>query len=195
MKDKKNLKNLTLIIGLIGLAAVTRLLPHPPNFTPLAGMALFAAAVFKQRWLPYVLVFAAYFFSDFILNNLFLRAFYPQEQGLIWFTSGWMYIYGAMALIIGLGSLVLRKVSWMRTSMSAIGAAFIFYFISNIGVWLMPAGMYSQDLSGLVACYLAGLPFLGWTILGNLFFSYILFGSYSYMTKSDVNIDWGWQKA
>lgn len=168
-----------LVLSLIVLAALVRLLPHPHNFTPLGAMGLFGAAYFGRRWMAFVVPFAALFLSDLVLNNLFLRQFYPH---FTWITSVW--IYAAFALVIAAGFLVLRgqKIAPGRVLTASLFASLIFFTVTNLSVWL-ESTMYAQNGAGLLACFTAGLPFLGNTVLGDLFFSATLFGVYEWMRR------------
>lgn len=163
---------------LVVLAAVTRILPHPYNFTPIAAMGLFGAAYFQRRWIAVLVPFAGLFLSDLILNNVIYREFYPQ---FTWFTSLW--IYAAFALVMLLGWVMLRQqVKPGRVLAASLLASGIFFLVTNFSVWL-ESGMYSKTMAGLLGCYAAGLPFLTNTILGDLCFSAILFGTYEWVTQ------------
>jgi hypothetical protein len=174
----ENMK-IKLILSLIVLAALVRLLPHPHNFTPLGAMGLFGAAYFGRRWMAFAVPFAALFLSDLVLNNLFLRQFYPH---FVWITSVW--IYAAFALVIASGFLLLRgqKIAPARVLKASLFASLIFFTVTNLSVWFESA-LYPQNGAGLLACFVAGLPFLGNTILGDLCFSAVLFGVYEWMAK------------
>ena len=93
-----------LIVLLIFMAALSRLLPHPPNFAPIAGMGLFGAAYFSKKYFAFLIPFIAYWISDLILDNLVYAQYY---DGFQWFGS--LYVYASFALIIGLGFLLLKK--------------------------------------------------------------------------------------
>ncbi|MFN3876445.1 MAG: DUF6580 family putative transport protein [Flavobacteriales bacterium] len=165
---------------LIALAAASRLIPHPYNFAPMGAMALFGAAHFRKKWMAFAIPFGAHWLSDL----WFMRVVYPQhyaENALFAPESGW--IYGTYALIALLGLLTLRKVTVPRVIGSALGASAIFFIITNFACWPgNPA--YAQDLGGLMACYAAGLPFLQGTVLGDLFYSGVLFGAFALAERS-----------
>ena len=172
---------LRLSIALVFLAALTRLLPHPDNFTPLSAMALFGAAYFSRQVLTLAVPFIALFLSDLILNNVVYRQYYP-EFTLI--TSWW--IYAAFGMVMLAGWLLLRqKVSTLRVAAASLAASAIFFIVTNFSVWLESA-MYPKTVAGLMACYTAGLPFLKNTLQGDLFFSAVLFGTYEWITRKQV---------
>lgn len=168
-------------IVLIILAALTRVLPHPHNFTPIAAIGLFGAATFDRRWLLFVVPFAALFLSDLFLNNVLYAQFY---EGFVWFTSVW--IYAAFAAVILLGRVLLHaKVSVKNVVVASLSASCIFFLVTNFSVWAQ-SGMYPKTGAGLLICYTAGLPFFGNTLLGDLFFSAVLFGGYAWAMQSKL---------
>jgi hypothetical protein len=168
-------------IALVILAALTRLLPHPHNFTPIAAIGLFGAATFDRRWLMFIVPFAALFLSDLFINNVIYGQYY---EGFAWFTSIW--IYAAFALVIVLGRVLLHlQVSTKNVVVASLSASVIFFLVTNFSVWA-ESGMYPKTVAGLSACYAAGIPFLGNTVLGDLFFSAVLFGGYAWAMQSKL---------
>ncbi len=143
-------------------------------------MGLFAAAYFDRRWMSLALPFAAVFLSDLVLNNVIYRAYFPT---FTWFTSVWTYVSLAAIVLAGQGWLS-RRVSPGRVIGASASASLLFFLISNFGVWAS-GGLYPPTASGLTLCYAAGLPFLGNTLLGDLFFSGVLFGAYALLQRRD----------
>jgi hypothetical protein len=161
---------------LILLVAVSRLIPHPPNFSPVGGMALFGAAYFAKRYWAFIVPIISMWISDLLLNNIVYGQYFDS---FIWFYAGSLFTYGAFALIVLLGMLTLKKVRIPSLVASALGASAIFFIVSNFGVWFSGT-MYPKDLSGLVACYVAGIPFFQNTVFGDLFYSTVLFGAFEF---------------
>ena len=173
---------LSLSIALVFLAALTRLLPHPDNFTPLSAMALFGAAYFSRQVLTLAVPFIALFVSDLILNNVIYSQYYT---GFTLITSWW--IYAAFGAVMLLGWLLLRKqVTPVRVVTASLIASVVFFLISNLSTWAETT-LYPKTVYGLMACYTAGLPFLKNTVFGDLFFSAVLFGVYEWMTRKQVS--------
>ena len=173
-------------LGLILFAAITRLLlnflPYPPhNFSPIAAMGLFGAAVLNRRWLALAVPFAALFLSDLILNNVIYSQYYTSFTLI---TSWW--IYAAFGLVMLVGWAMLRqKASPLKVVSASLLSSAIFFLVTNYSVWA--SGLfYPKDTAGLLACYTAGLPFLGNTILGDLLFSAVLFGAYNLATNRNL---------
>lgn len=151
-------------------AGCYRLMPHPWNVTPLGAMALLGGAYLGRRhalWLP-LMVLAL---TDLMLN---VRMGYP----MVYLPRAFDY---AAFVLIGLLGLWMRTRSTQRKLAAALITPFIFFFISNFGVWLFGNSLgnvpYSYNLNGLIACYAAGLPFLRGTLIGDWGFIAIFVGS------------------
>jgi hypothetical protein len=138
------------VISLIFLAVLSRFLPHPPNFTPIAAIALLSSKGFSNRWIVFIIPIVSLFISDFFLG---LHATIP-------------FVYASFILISLLGMYV-KKIN--------IGTVFLssslFFVVSNFGVWLLH---YPISLNGLVQCYSLALPFFLNTILGDLVYGGLL---------------------
>lgn len=173
-----------LALALIALAALTRLLPHPPNFSPIGAIALFGAAYFNRQWLMLAVPFAALFFSDLFLNNVIYKELYGGEFTFI--TSWWIYVAFALVMVAGMG-LLSNKVSGIRVLGASLSASLIFFLVTNFSVWA-ESGMYPKTMGGLAACFTAGIPFIGNTILGDLFFSAAMFGVYEWAKRRNENM-------
>jgi hypothetical protein len=171
------MNKLAILTGIILTAALTRLLPHPMNFSPIAAMALFGGAYFGKRTTALFIPLAALWFSDLVLNNTVYDSFY---EGFTWITPSFYWSYGVFALLALTGTYFLQKPTATRVMGSSLGASFLFFFVSNFGVWL-ESGMYPKTATGLAACYAAGLPFLNNTIMGDLVYTSILFGAYHWI--------------
>jgi hypothetical protein len=168
-----------IISAIVFLASMSRLLPHPPNFAPIGGMALFGAAYYAKRYCSFIIPVVAMWISDLALNNLVYKQYF---DGFVWFYSGAIFTYVAFALIVLLGLWTLKKIRILTLLISAVGASTVFFLVSNFGAWLS-WGMYPHTFEGLVSCYIAGLPFFKNTIAGDLVYIAILFGAFEYSVK------------
>lgn len=166
----------SVISAMILLSALTRLIPHPPNFAPIGAMALFGAAYYSKRRWAFIIPIAAMFVSDLILNNV---AYGQYFDGFVWFYAGSLFTYGAFALIVLLGMFTLKAVRVTKVIFCSLGASAIFFIVSNFGVWFSGT-MYAKDLSGLITCYIAGIPFFQNTLAGDLVYCAALFGAFEY---------------
>ena len=149
-------------IGLVGLDVVARLLPHAPNFTPVAASALFAGAVLRSRVSALAVPIAAMLISDLVLGC-------PD-----WRIMAVVYAALAAPAVLGRwgrprGAIVLAPL--------AVSSSLLFFASTNFAVWAF-SGIYAPDLAGLIACYVAALPFLHNTLLGDLFWTALLFGGW-----------------
>jgi hypothetical protein len=149
------------LLSAIAGAAAFRLVPHPPNFTPIGAMALFSGAYLGRRGLALLAPLAAMTLSDAVIG----------------FYSGFWMTYLAVALIVVLGSLALSRVSVLRVGVAAIASSVLFFLVSNFGTWAL-SGMYPHTIAGLSACYVAAIPFFQNTVAGDLFYATLLFGGF-----------------
>lgn len=148
------------LIGMVVMAAVLRLLPHPWNFTPVTAMALFAGAHFATRRAALLVPFGALFLSDLVLG------FYPSMA----------VTYVSFGLIVLLGATLGARASAPKILATSAASSCLFFVLSNFGVWLLE-GMYPRTGTGLLACYTAALPFFQGTFLGDLTYTAALFGA------------------
>lgn len=178
MTNKMNLR-FAVLATLIFFAAFSRCIPHIQNFSPLGAISLFGAAYFSKKWQAFLVPLAATWLSDLFLNNVIYAKYY---HGFVWLEQGFYWIYGTYALIIGVGFFILKKINLGRVIMAAWASTIIFYLITNFACW-PGSSLYSQDWRGLSQCYIAGIPFIKGTLLGDLFYSGILFGSFEWARK------------
>jgi hypothetical protein len=165
------------LAGLIVLAALTRLLPHPPNFSPVEAIALFGGAYFAARGWALVVPLVAMFLSDLALGLV---------NGGIYFdyfaSAGFLLVYACIALSTVLGFGLRGRVNGARVLGYSLVGSVLFFLVTNFGAWLgSPA--YPQNAAGLTAAYVAGIPFFQWTVLGTLFYSAMLFGGFALLRR------------
>lgn len=147
-----------LLLGLMLLAALSRLLPHPPNVTPVIALALFAGAAFGHRGLAIALTLGAMLIADTLLG---------------WHSS-MLAVYAALALVAILGGRLTLTSSWQRIGGHGLAGAVLFFVLSNLAVWL-GSGLYPPTVAGLVECYVMAIPFFGNTLLGTALYGAALF--------------------
>ena len=163
------------LFGILILAALSRIIPHPFNFAPFGGMALLGAAKLKESWKAWLLPVTSIWISDLVLNNTIYAGFF---DGIVIFSHSFIWTAAAMMLIVLLGKVILKKVRTKNIMFGALAASVIFFLVSNFGVW-MQGFMYPKTIAGLLACYGAGIEFFQFTIAGDLFYSLVLFGIYN----------------
>jgi hypothetical protein len=165
------------LIGLIIAVALTRLIPHPPNFSPVEAMALFGGAYFAKRSWVLLVPLIALFISDLALG-LMMGGDYFQY----FVSAGFMLVYFTIAALSLLGIGLRNKISVLRVAGYGIASSVIFFLVTNFGVWF-GSSFYPQTVNGLISAYVAGLPFLQNGVLGTLFYSAVLFGGYELLKK------------
>ncbi len=195
MQSRSVQLNFIAVVTGIVLAALSRLLPHPPNFAPMMAIGIFGGALFRRRIWALVIPIAAIWLSDLLLNNVVYGAYF---EGFVWLYDGWYWQYGVYLLVpIIAGSIFKNNISVAKIAGMGIGTAVLFFLVSNFGVWATTT-MYPKTSEGLVICYTMGLPFLKGTLLSNLFYCVVLFGTY-YLLENKTHLfvpgakyNWKW---
>ncbi len=167
------------IVIIILLASFSRLIPHPPNFTPINAIALFGASYFAQRYLAFLIPLIGLWLSDMVINNVLYAEYFAH---FVWFYPGFYWTYGAFLVSICLSSILLKKITIQKLVITSLISSISFFLISNFGVWIS-FSLYPHTLQGLITCYIAGLPFFKNTLLGDLFYVSLLFGSFELAQK------------
>ncbi len=166
-------------IILVFIGALSRLVPHPANFTAIAAVALFGAVKMKDKKQAILIPLGAMLLSDAVFEVLYRTGVNPFPG----FHSGMWYVYGAFLLIGLVGFWIRRSFSIPRLALGTLVASLLFFIVTNFGVWL--SGWYGYTLEGLSACYIAAVPFYRNQVLGDVFFTAFLFGA-DYLVKTKV---------
>ncbi|MCB0515716.1 MAG: DUF6580 family putative transport protein [Chitinophagales bacterium] len=169
----KSNKTIFWVTMLILIAVVSRFFMFIPNFQPIIGISLLGAAYLQRKYWVFLVPIAAFWLSDVVLNNTVYAAYFP-EFSLI--SYNFIFAALAMILVVLIGKVMLKNKRWSNIWASAIVGGLLFFVVSNLGVWLF-SGMYPPNGAGLVACYVAGIPFLQNALLGDLFYTTFLFGA------------------
>ena len=143
---------LKISIGIFLALAASRFIPHPPNFTSLLALSFYLPAILGIRFIPALVL-------SFLITDLIIGF-----HGLTLFTWGSVIIIGLISKFFLLNS--------VNRILGALIGAFLFYLITNFGVWTL--GTYDYSLEGLIACYTLALPFFGNTIVSTLIFSSLI---------------------
>lgn len=146
---------------MIFAAAFVRLIPHPPNFAPIAAMALFGGAYFNKKWAAFLVPLTAMFVTDLILG----------------FHETMWAVYLSFALIVVFGMTMLKEKKVVSIFFASVISSVSFFIITNFGLWVSTP-YYEKTGAGLAACYTAAIPFFHQTLLSDLFFVGVLFGLY-----------------
>jgi len=147
-------------------AALLRLAPHPWNFTPIGALALFGGATFRDRRLAFMVPLASLFVSDFAIGF----------HSLMW------AVYGAFALMVGMGTWLRERRSFLPIAGTTLAGSVVFFVITNWAVWL--SGItYPKTMAGLAACYVAAIPYFGNTLAGDACWAALLFGGLTLLER------------
>ncbi|MDZ4204077.1 MAG: DUF6580 family putative transport protein [Bacteroidales bacterium] len=154
-------------IGVIMLSIVLRLLPHWPNFTPIAAMALFAGAYLKRKELAFAIPVSAMLISDLFLG----------------FHQTMIAVYVGFALIVGAGMLLRRHVHITTVVLASLGSSILFFLITNFAVWASGMVGYPMTGAGLMQSYVAAIPFFRNALMGDLLYNAVFFGSFYFVSR------------
>ncbi len=155
------------LLAVILAAAAFRLLPHPPNFTPIGAMALFSGAHFRDRGYSFVAPLAAMFLSDLVIG---LHPLIPV-------------VYGSFALVVTIGFWLRSRQNVLTIAGAALASSLLFFLVTNFGVWAL-GSLYPKTVTGLLAAYVAAIPFFRNTVAGDLFYTAILFAGFALLERA-----------
>ncbi len=153
-------------------AALARLVPHPPNLTPIGAMALFGGACFVNRKAAYLLPIAAMLLSDLVLGF--------SRYSLWSLLAIQAVVYGCILAYTAIGRLIADRRSVWQVGGAALAGASLFYVVTNFAAWLA-WHEYPMTAMGLAECYWKGIPFFYNTLAGDVGFTTILFGGLAIM--------------
>lgn len=160
--DERVLLRTILGLLLITIAAVLRIAPHPWNLAPVGAVALFSGAIVRNRLLAFVFPIAALFAGDIFVG----------------FHKLMPVVYASFLVSVAIGLWLRENRSVGRIGAGTLAGAIQFFLITNFGVWLA-FDAYPKTTAGLVACYIAGLPFFWNTLAGDALYAALLFGGFA----------------
>ena len=148
-------------ISLILILAFARLIPHPPNFTPIIAVAIVSGYFFKNINLSLLTLLIAMLISDLFIG------FYENV----------IFVYASLLLITFVFHKISNKINFKNLFIYGFAGSLIFFAVSNFGVWALGSPgvydiAYEKSLSGLIECYILAIPFFGNTFLSTLIFAY-----------------------
>jgi hypothetical protein len=160
-------KRSTLLVGIVVAAALARLVPHPPNVTPIAAMALFGGACLGNRKLACLLPLAAMILSDLVLGC--------TRYGMVNMLAIQPVVYACILATSALGRFIKDRRSVWQVGTATFAGSLLFFVVTNFAVWTT-GHLYPLTASGLAACYTAAIPFFRNSLLGDVGFTAVLFG-------------------
>ena len=148
-------------IGLILILAFARLIPHPPNFTPIIAVAILSSYFFKNINISILTLLVAMLISDIFIG----------------FYENIIFVYVSLLLITFIFHKISNKINYKNLILYGFAGSVTFFIISNFGVWILGSpGLndiaYEKSLNGLIECYIMAIPFFGNTFLSTLIFAY-----------------------
>jgi hypothetical protein len=152
------------ILVILG-AVLIRFLPHPANVVPITAMALFCGAYLNKKYAIFLPL------AVMLISDLFLG-----------FHKTILFVYGSFLIASIIGIALKDKVKIKNVIGASLLSSIIFYVITNFGVWLT-SGMYEMTGLGLIRCYVLAIPFFRNTLVGDLFYTAMIFGGYELVCK------------
>lgn len=159
---KEKIANFVVVLFIVLIGIILRLIPHAPNFTPIAAIALFGGVYFSKR-IAIVLPVLAMAVSDIFIGFYDLKIMAA--------------VYGSFLLSVILGFWLKNHKKWHTVAGAAILSSILFFLITNFAVWVFTP-WYAKTFSGIIQCYIMALPFFRNTLLGDLFYASVFFGAY-----------------
>ena len=161
--------NRILILGIIIIGVMTRLMPHPPNFTPVLSFALLSSVYSKNNLGIFIPI------SIMLISDIYLGS----HGAIIW-------VYSALFVIYLFGYYFVKNISFKNILISSIASSFIFFIISNLGVWFIG---YPKTIEGFIQCYVLAIPFYKNTLLSVILYSSIIHVCYVFITEKLLALD------
>jgi hypothetical protein len=160
-------------LALTVLGVVARLIPHPPNFSPVGSASLFSGARLNG-WQAYLIPLAIMVVTDPILAAVYHVAPYTSYQ---------VFIYLSFMLSVAIGRFLSSTTSMPRIALVSLLSSTQFFLITNFAVWVGSVE-FAHTAAGLGACYVVALPFFAYTVLGDLFFTGVFFALYAWLSRT-----------
>ena len=166
----KNLKLEIFPLSLILVLAFSRLIPHPPNFTPIIATAVMSCYLFKNIYISSIVLLLAMFISDLVIGTY----------------GNFFFVYFSLLLIMFLCTKISKNLNFKKLFLLSLFSALIFFLITNFGVWAF-SNMYEKNLNGLLYCYLLAIPFFTNTIISTVVFSNLAYIASNFYYKRSYN--------
>ena len=160
--------NKMFLIFIVLVATLTRIAPHPPNFTPILSIALFSGLCFKNKF-SFLVPLLIMIFSDFFIGNFDMA----------------VWVYPCLLIIFYLGKYFKTSFNFKNVIISSFIASILFFLISNFGVWIVG---YPKNISGFVNCYFMAIPFYKNTLLSTMMYSSCLYFMYEILLRKYLSV-------
>lgn len=162
------IKNSFFIIFFVFILALSRIIPHPPNFTPILASAIMAPLLIKDRWLGIAIPIFAMFISDIIIG----------------FHSYQFVIYST---ILTIGLVTPMNKNYALLGFMVLASSVLFFVVTNFAVWIL-WDFYPKTINGLISCYILALPFFKNTLISTFLFTGIMTVIIKYLTSTNEKV-------
>ena len=148
------IKMIITFLFISGILALGRLIPHPPNFTPILAAAIYTPYIINDKWIAMLIPLFAMFIADIIIG------FHPY---MLW-------VYGAIGIstLLSYWSMRFGK-KYIQLGVMTLVSSILFFIITNFAVWLI-WDYYPKTIDGLLLCYSMAIPFFQNTIYGTVIY-------------------------
>ena len=146
------MKQINICLGIFLALAISRFVPHPPNFTSLIALSFYIPALFGRKYIPAIII-------SFAVTDLIIGF-----HAVTFFTWGSVLLIGSISNYFS--NAMLKRLS------GALFGAVIFFVVTNFGVWI--SGMYGYTLNGFITCYTLAIPFFAYSVISTFMFSFLI---------------------
>ena len=181
-----NIKKIILPLLIIFVAVLIRLFPHPPNFAPITAMALFGGAYLNKKY-SIAFVFITLLISDYLL--LYAHPYSPQifnfskiYSPLLLIHGSTIFVYASFLIFAGIGVWLSSHKTAKNIITASLLSSILFFLITNFN-FFYTSSLYSKTINGMIQSYIMAIPFFKNTLLGDLFYVTMFFGSFEFVSK------------
>ncbi|MBK9448783.1 MAG: hypothetical protein IPN95_05085 [Bacteroidetes bacterium] len=173
--NQRHLSNAGIFLFLVILIVAGRYFPHAANFTPAAAAGLFAGFWFRNRFTAVAVPLVGMLLSDLLI-----------QQSYPWTTMAIVYVAMAVPALLGTALFKGNNAGFLKkagkVTLGAVAGSVLFFVSTNFAVWMFD-GIYAKNAAGFAACFAAAVPFFRFTLAGDLFFAFSLFGGYALVSS------------
>jgi hypothetical protein len=171
----QNKSNILIGAALVVLAAVLKITTFPHSVNPIIAISLFSGAIISNKKMAFVLPLFAMLISDVLLEVLNIA---PGFYGM-----GQIGNYASLLFVTLLG-FQMKKINTVSVVGFSIASSLIFFFLSNTNSYFFENyNTYGTGFQGWANCMIAGIPFVKNSLVTDLCFSAVLFGTYQLSGK------------
>ena len=152
------------------ILSIFRLIPHPPNFTPILACAIMSPLLIKDRIIGISIPVIAMFIGDVIIG------FHPFQ-------------FVTYLTILTIALVAPMRKNYAMLGVMAVGASVWFFITTNFAVWFI-LDYYPKTFEGLITSYTLALPFFKNTLISTCLFTGLLTISFKYLEVLNEKTDY-----